>query len=287
MKHILVCLDGSVYARSVCEHAAWVAKRIGASVELLHVVNIRERRIDKPRDLSGNIGIQSLDHLMSDMVEQDRARNKTAQEIGRHLLADGRAILKEAGVADTTITLRNGALVDIVHDLSAKADLIVLGKRGEGADFASGHIGSNLERVVRAIDRPCLVAARAFKPINRMLIAFDGGKTTRRAVSYVAGSPASRELEIQLVLASEQQNDAAVAEALAWAETELKSAGLQADCRIVKGEPEAVITKTVASEGIDFLVMGAYGHSRIRNLIIGSTTTAMIRECKTPVLLFR
>jgi len=189
MKHILLCLDSSVYARSVCEHAAWVAKRTDASVELLHVVNIRERPADKTRDLSGNIGVQTLDHLMSDMVEQDRARNRTAQEIGRHLLDEGRAILKEAGVGNTTITLRNGALVDVVHNLSAKADLIVLGKRGEGADFASGHLGSNLERVVRAIDRPCLVAPRAFKPINRMLIAFDGGKTTRRAVSYVASSP--------------------------------------------------------------------------------------------------
>jgi nucleotide-binding universal stress UspA family protein len=34
-------------------------------------------------------------------------------------------------------------------------------------------------------------------------------------------------------------------------------------------------------------LMGAYGHSHIRNLIIGSTTTAMIRSCKIPVLLFR
>ncbi len=32
---------------------------------------------------------------------------------------------------------------------------------------------------------------------------------------------------------------------------------------------------------------GAYGHSRIRNLIIGSTTTEMIRSCKIPIVLFR
>ena len=35
------------------------------------------------------------------------------------------------------------------------------------------------------------------------------------------------------------------------------------------------------------LVMGAYGHSRIRNLIIGSTTTQMIGACKVPIMLFR
>ena len=43
----------------------------------------------------------------------------------------------------------------------------------------------------------------------------------------------------------------------------------------------------VERTGIDLLVMGAYGHSRVRSLIIGSTTTEMIRACKIPVLLFR
>jgi nucleotide-binding universal stress UspA family protein len=35
------------------------------------------------------------------------------------------------------------------------------------------------------------------------------------------------------------------------------------------------------------MVMGAYGHSRIRSLVIGSTTEAMVRRCKVPVLMFR
>jgi len=39
--------------------------------------------------------------------------------------------------------------------------------------------------------------------------------------------------------------------------------------------------------GIGLLVMGAYGHSRIRNLVIGSTTTEMLRICPVPVMLFR
>lgn len=35
------------------------------------------------------------------------------------------------------------------------------------------------------------------------------------------------------------------------------------------------------------LIMGAYGHSRIRNLIIGSTTTSLVRSCRLPILMFR
>lgn len=43
----------------------------------------------------------------------------------------------------------------------------------------------------------------------------------------------------------------------------------------------------MAEAAVDLLVMGAYGHSRIRNLIVGSTTTAMLRSCQIPVLLLR
>ena len=41
------------------------------------------------------------------------------------------------------------------------------------------------------------------------------------------------------------------------------------------------------SQGINFLLMGAYGHSRIRRLLIGSTTTEFIQRCLVPVVLFR
>ncbi|WP_346433142.1 universal stress protein [Breoghania sp.] len=40
-------------------------------------------------------------------------------------------------------------------------------------------------------------------------------------------------------------------------------------------------------EGFHLLVMDAYGHSRIRSFVIGSTTSEMMRSCKVPILLFR
>ena len=43
----------------------------------------------------------------------------------------------------------------------------------------------------------------------------------------------------------------------------------------------------VDEAGFGMVVMGAYGHSRIRSLVIGSTTTEMLRSCKVPVLLIR
>jgi nucleotide-binding universal stress UspA family protein len=68
---------------------------------------------------------------------------------------------------------------------------------------------------------------------------------------------------------------------------QLRSAVYQVETRIVPGHPETVIADAVANQGFDLLVMGAYGHSRIRTLMIGSTTTELMRSCKVPVVLFR
>jgi nucleotide-binding universal stress UspA family protein len=78
-----------------------------------------------------------------------------------------------------------------------------------------------------------------------------------------------------------------VTKGLADAKALLAAAGIEAQTRIVPGQPDEELGKMVEADGFGMLVMGAYGHSRIRSLVIGSTTTEMMRSCKVPVLLLR
>ena len=48
-----------------------------------------------------------------------------------------------------------------------------------------------------------------------------------------------------------------------------------------------MIAQQLEAHAVDLLVMGAYGHSRIRSMILGSTTTHLLRTCQVPVLLLR
>jgi nucleotide-binding universal stress UspA family protein len=68
---------------------------------------------------------------------------------------------------------------------------------------------------------------------------------------------------------------------------QLEGGGQSAELRFIDGTADKAIAGVVEADGMNLLVMGAYGHSRIRNMIIGSTTTEMIRSCKVPVLLYR
>ena len=67
----------------------------------------------------------------------------------------------------------------------------------------------------------------------------------------------------------------------------LRRGGVEVTAKLLHGEPEQSIAAYVAEAGIDLLVMGAYGHSRVRALLIGSTITALLRACPIPVLVFR
>ncbi|MFA7431722.1 MAG: universal stress protein [Rhodospirillaceae bacterium] len=284
MPKILALTDGSVYAPSVYDHAAWAAQRMAASVEVLHVLD-HHREKAAVTDFSGNIGVDARDELLTQLAELDAAKGKLAQTQARIVLDHARARLTEAGVTDLTLSQRHGHLVETLAEVEGSADLVVIGKRGEAADFATGHLGANLERVIRGSTKPVLVANRAFKPIERLLIAYDGGPSARKAVAHAVAQPLLKGIECHLLMVGSPSP--ANQEKLAQARETLTAAGLTAHATLVEGEPEVRVAEYVKAEGIDLLVVGAYGHSRIRHLIIGSTTTTLIRTCQVPLLMFR
>lgn len=283
MQKIIALVDGSTYSASVCDHAAWISQRAGAPVELIHVLGRREA--SDRHDHSGAIALGARTALLEELAELDAQRAKLISHRGRAILEDARAILEKAGVTGITTRLRHGDIVEAVAEIEGEARVIVIGKRGEAADFAKGHLGSNLERIVRASHKPVFVASRAFKPISKVLVAYDGGSSAMKAVDHIARSPVFQGLDIHLVTVGSSTPEAQ--KGLEDAKALLKAVGIEAKTSILPGQPETALGKLVDEAPFDMLVMGAYGHSRIRSLIIGSTTTEMMRSCKVPVVLMR
>ncbi|MET4100603.1 nucleotide-binding universal stress UspA family protein [Roseovarius sp. MBR-78] len=282
-KKIIALVDGSIYSESVCHHAAWIATRTEAPVELIHVLGRRDA--PEKQDLSGAIRLGARTQLMEELADLDAQRAKLVSHRGRAILEDARTIVDQDGVTDITTRLRHGDVVEAISEIEEDARVILIGKRGEAADFAKGHLGSNLERIVRAANRPVFVASRAFQPITSVLVAYDGGSSSMKAVDHIARSSLFAGLGVTVVTVGSETP--AIKKGLADAQALLKAAGIEAETRIVSGQPETELGKLVEQEGFGMVVMGAYGHSRIRSLVIGSTTTEMVRSCKVPVVLLR
>ena len=190
-----------------------------------------------------------------------------------------------AGVMQPDVRQRHGDLVESLRELESDTRLLVIGKRGEGAEQASEHLGSNLERVIRSLHRPVLVVPGEFNLPTRVLIAFDCSTTIKRAVEVLAASPLLQGAELHLVMVGAESVEHQAP--LDAARDTLTAAGFSVQASFRAGEVEACLREYAKEHAIDMLVMGAYGHSRIRQLLVGSTTTEMIRNATVPLLILR
>lgn len=281
MKNLLICTDGSNYSQECCRFGAWFAKQAGATAEVLYVTDLRQFEIPVVADLSGSLGIQPFEGMISQLQEVEEHKAKFVEE-------SAMAIFEAEGLSDrVTFYHETGMLVDAIEEYADRADMILIGKRGENANFATEHLGSMLERVVRTATKPCLVTSREFRPVDHVAIAYDGGQSCRQALEFMAKSELFRAFDLHVVTAAEGHKEDEAAAQLADAERIMNNSGLYPKCQVLSGEAETVIADYVKSAKIDLLVAGAYGHSRIRELLIGSTTTALLRRCHVPVLCFR
>ena len=282
MKNILICTDGSTYSEQACHYAAWLHAQTGAALSVLYVSDLRQFEIPAVADFSGSLGIQPFEGMVSQLHEVEEIKANFVKE---HALET----LKQAGVPAEAITFHHetGLLVDLISDYSDVADLILLGKRGENANFATEHLGSMLERVLRSVEVPTLVTNRTFKPVEKVAIAYDGGESCRKALDFLAGQAVVKKLELHLIVCVEGHKEDLATQRIEEAEARLHQAGLYPTCQVLTGEVETAIADYVEDGVIDVLVLGAYGHSRIREFLIGSTTTELLRRCRVPVLCFR
>ncbi|PSJ21716.1 universal stress protein UspA [Halomonas sp. ND22Bw] len=282
-EQVMAAIDGSQFSEGVCDYAAWASLALEAPLTFLHVVDNHPQTAEA--DLSGNIGLGSREHLLEELSQLDEQRAKVAQEQGRLMLKAAQERAVEDGVEAPGSRQRNGTLVETLAELEDEIRLLVVGKRGSSAHQDSEHLGSNLERVVRGQHRPILVVPPAFKRPEKVMIAFDGSNTTRKGVELLARSPLFAGIACHVVIVGAETGDNR--SQLDWALATLREAGHEAEGAIRAGEVEETLRAYKEEHDIDLVVMGAYGHSRIRHLLVGSTTTAMLRHASVPVLLLR
>lgn len=284
MKKILLCIDGSDYARPCCGYAAWMSKHTGADVDVLHVSEIWQFETPLIADFGGSLGAQPYLALTSQLQELEAKKASMIKEATERIFI-------EHGIGERVrVHHRTGVLVDCVEEFENRhgpADLVVIGKRGESADMARGHLGSNMERVVRAADIPVLVANRVYNEPNRALIAYDSSPSSRIAISWFLRSPSMKDVPVHVVTVAQPGDEREASERLADAGAMFAAHPAGVTMQMLAGAPGDAIEHYVADNGINLLLMGAYGHSAIRRFIIGSTTSELVRRCKVPVILFR
>ncbi len=122
------------------------------------------------------------------------------------------------------------------------------------------------------------------RPPQRFVVAYDAGPSSARIIATLVQEPLLR--GAACILLTVGTGGMRQRELLAAA-MRLHAAGYRVAELLEPGHVDEVILATVRATDADLLVMGAHSHSRIRELIIGATTTTLLRASVVPVLVIR
>ena len=285
-KTILVPALGTNGDKTALEAAFTLGKPFHAHVDCLRVrlsqaaIALRVSVLDMPRTGPVESYIEALE-------KEDQKVTKAAKTIfegacGAHAATAGGA----PGAGELTAAWHEVS-GDALWDTVAQArfhDLVVIDR---SAEFSGGSLGS----LIVSCGRPVLIPGAAAPKKIGSTIAIAWKETAEAARAVTAAMPLLEKAERVIVIAADEAgNEAAgtersagkLASALAWH-------GIKSETRLVEPGAKAAGAALFAEAtklGADLVVMGAYGHSRVREYIFGGFTRYVLGEATLPVLLF-
>jgi nucleotide-binding universal stress UspA family protein len=202
------------------------------------------------------------------------------------LLTQARVRAAAAGVALLDGRLRHGEFVPTLQEMEPDARLFVLGEHYHAAHSSKVYLDHRVEQVIRGTRRSVLVATRAqFTPPARFAVAFDGSASAFKTIEAVKASTLLSGMSVRLFMAGAEAPQRL--RLLEEARQALATAGFDVMAQFSKGEPHVVLPALVLQHDVHLLVIGAFGHSWLRQLVSGSTTSTLLRVSDVPVLVLR
>lgn len=272
LKDVVVNLSGRGPLDFAADYATSIAATFGA--QITGIAFLYEPVI--PDGTLGGVPV--------DLIELQREENS---KIARDAISRFEAGVKKAGVASETRQLDAtfGGAATLFAQVARRFDISVVAQAQreqgatdeliiEGALFESG--------------RPVIVVPYIQKSgltLERVLACWDGGRTAARAIADAMPFLERAKAVDLVIVAEERKNDEITGVRMS---EHLTRHGVAVSVkRIAKGDlaVQDVILSYAADSGADFMVMGGYGHSRLREFILGGVTRGILNSMTVPVLM--
>ncbi|MCA9858249.1 MAG: universal stress protein [Thermomicrobiales bacterium] len=278
---VLTYIDRSPFSRGVLDAAVWLARRLDQPVELVHTVTLAAGR--SSQDLSGYMAVDAPETAFEKQVPFDEAQNRVRIEDGHRLLDAGAAAVREAGIRSVTERLYQGTIAQHLAATQENHSAIVVGRQGESTHRAPARLGRNIEYVLQTATRPVVIAPHQFVPIERSLIAWDGGRSCEAALDFLVANGLLTGDQATLL----HVGHGPAPSGIRAAGDRLTSAGVDASIEQSTGQVAEAILRCASAMPAELVIMGAFGHSRLRRALLGSTTSAILLNCPSTIMVVR
>lgn len=274
IKRILVPTDGSEVASLGVDYAIAFASMCQSHVTGLHVVDVKLLEGPFLRDISASLGTAPYVNYQNNIA-------LILEERGRAALHAFEQACQRASI-DCSTSLVTGVVPRSILEHAELADLVVMGRAGEHSEWLDGLVGSTTAAVARRATQPVLVTGTREVGARRFVVAYDGSQHAKRALKAAVQILPYWSEPCHVVVAGDHP-DGLRDEVDAY----LGAHNHAYEFVVRGGDPSEVIVAYAREAGADLLVMGAYGHTKVRELVVGSTTAYALNHAPCPLLLCR
>ncbi len=178
-----------------------------------------------------------------------------------------------------------GDITESICELGRWNDLIVLNLSYPPDTSLIGKISSSIRSMVRRCPRPILFTPQASRPLDNVLLAYDGSLKAQEALfiaTYLAGN---WKVPLHVITIGEESSRAEIQDD---ARSYLEQHGIQAKYILSGGdEPSKLILDSADRLHIDLLLLGGYGRNPILELVQAGEVDEILRRSKIPLLICR
>jgi nucleotide-binding universal stress UspA family protein len=289
---IVVAMDFSPTAYLALDRAIEIATRHQSRIALVHVMQPDLPPMAAPEMVVIPPNYENLiEEACLEGLRHAAARVREARILVTEHLELGRAASGIAAAAD-----------------ALSADLILIGTRGT-TGFKHLLLGSVAEEVVRIAQRPVLTVHpnddQPIEPVRKLLYPTDFSSAAEQALSVATrlliGSEETLILLVHTYYITSSvmplggfrggvvplfvDNAQHLAEEMTQPSADLlRSRGFEVEVLVRRGDPAEVVTELAAEYEADLIVMGSRGHSKIRQMLLGSTAERVVEHAPCPVL---
>jgi len=268
LNKILVAVDSSLYSTNTIKFALDFGKKFDCVVDALHVVDTIQFEGPFIHDLSGVLGFEPFINFSAEL-------KKTLEEKGRSILQAFSEMAQNENVKFHSF-IEVGIIPITIVKTSYEYDMVFIGKKGVNASFDRGILGSNIESTVRRIKKPIFVADKDFYEIKNIVVGYDGRDSAKEALKLANVCATSLKAKIHIVNVRKDETET-------LDNTDLKITYLTKQKSVAD-----TLIEYAKSLTNPLLMLGAYNKNRLLEMILGSTTEAILRkESNLPLIIVR
>ena len=285
MKTILVLVGGADSDELVFETARAAALPLAAHLNFLHIyVGAGQAAVNSPHtEFAAGPG---LSNALEQLAAQAQARSTKAEEHVRAFCARTGIVISDTPTPSDLVTAswqeeKNDALERVIYH-ARHNDLIVVAR----AKRSNGLPSDFLERLLLDCGRPVLIAGPASPQAFPGTVMVCWRETADAARAVAATMPLLQKAK-RTIFASVAPTDSNIVDAMADITRQLAWSGIPVEHKLMTpygGTPQELISAAAETAGADLVVMGAYGHSHMREVLFGGFTQSFLERADRPVL---